>query len=360
MNEVMDNKTPLISIVVPVYHVAAYIHRCVDSILNQSYRNLEVILVDDGGDDVCPAICDEYALFDNRVICVHKENSGQSFARKAGVESAAGEYILFVDADDWLETNAVEKSLRAAVEFDADVVCFGYKRVYEKNTFLTSVFPQVEEKQAWLHGQIPELQRRIVGLVGKELAYVESADRMAPMWGKLYRANVVAAGKWVSERETGSSEDAIFNLYALSACKKFVYINDYLYCYRKTNEQATTRRYRKNMVGQWERLFEYFSEFCEQNGCSQRYTGALANRICLSIIGIGLNELSNPKGFFEKAKNLRQVLNKPLWKKAYAQLDFRYLPLKWKVFFSLCRLKCTEILLIILFLIEYLKKRISE
>lgn len=350
----MDEK---VSVIVPVYHVAPYLERCITSILMQTYTNLEVILVDDGGDDACPAICDRFAAEDNRVLCVHKENGGQSFARKSGVQKATGDYFLFVDADDWLEPNAVEKSLGAALEHSADVVCFGYKRIYEKNIFQTPVFPEVDSFQIWTEDEIPELQRRVIGLLGEELACVEAADRMAPMWGKLYRANVVAAGKWVSEREVGSSEDAVFNLYALSVCKKFVYINEYLYCYRKTNEQATTRRYRKSLVSQWERLFSYFRDFSIQNENSFRCLEALDNRIALGMLGIGLNELANPEGFFEQANNLRKVLNKPLWRKAYEKLEFQYFPLKWKVFFGLCKLKMTGILLLMLWAVNGLKSR---
>lgn len=352
----MDKK---VSVIVPVFHVAPYLKKCVTSILKQTYENLEIILVDDGGDDECPAICDCFAEKDPRVRCIHKENGGQSFARKTGVEQATGDYFLFVDADDWIEPDTAEKSLRAALEHDADVVCFGYKRAYKENTFLTPVFPNTKAPKVWTKGEIPELQRRFVGLAGEELAHVEAADRLAPMWGKLYHRDVVLAGKWVSEREVGSSEDAVFNLYALSACKKFVYINEFLYCYRKDNEQATTRRYRKNLVSQWEKLFSYFREFSQQSENADRCLEALDNRIALGMLGIGLNELSNPEGFFKKAKNLRNILNQPMWRKAYAQLQFQYFPLKWKVFFLLCKWKMTEFLLLALWLIARLKTKVA-
>ena len=347
-----------ISVVVPVYHVAPYLDKCVTSILSQTYPNIELILVDDGGDDECPAICDRYAAQDDRVLCIHKENGGQSFARKDGVASATGEYFLFVDADDWLEPETVEKSLRAAQQYDADVVCFGYKRIYENNVFDTPVFPD-GGCQIWEADRIPELRRRIIGLVGQELANVEAADRMAPMWGKLYRRNVVAAGNFVSEREVGSSEDALFNLYALSRCQRFVYIDEFLYCYRKTNEQATTRRYRRDLVEKWERLFAYFRQYISENGNDSACEAALKNRIALSALGIGLNELGNPDGFWAMAKNLRAVLRRPDRREAYAELEMRYFPFKWKVFFLLCKYRQTELLVLMLHIISVLKSRIS-
>ena len=345
-----------ISVVVPVYHVAPYLDKCGTSILSQTYPNIELILVDDAGDDECPAICDRYAAQDDRVLCIHKENGGQSFARKDGVASATGEYFLFVDADDWLEPETVEKSLRAAQQYDADVVCFGYKRVYEKNVFDTPVFPD-GRCQIWEADRIPELRRRIIGLVGQELANVEAADRMAPMWGKLYRRDVVMAGKWVSEREVGSSEDALFNLYALSACKRFVYIDEFLYCYRKTNEQATTRRYRRDLEEKWERLFYHFRQYISEIDNDPACGEALRNRIALSMLGIGLNELGNPDGFWAKAKNLRSVLNRPDRREAYAKLEMQHFPFKWKVFFLLCKYRQTELLVLMLQAIAVLKSR---
>lgn len=353
----MDKK---VSVIVPVYRVGAYIHHCVDSILGQTYQNIELILVDDGGNDECPAICDSYALQDPRVVCIHKENGGQSFARRSGVEKASGEYIMFVDGDDWLEPEAVSKSLAAALEHDAGVVCFGYKRVYEARTFDTPVFPGVEAIQIWEQRDIPELRRRIIGLADAELANVEAADRMAPVWGKLYKKEVIDVGKWVSEREVGSSEDALFNLYALSACKRFVYINEFLYCYRKTNEQATTRRYRENLVQQWEILFHYFRQFIDETNAGPRGEVALNNRVCLSMIGLGLNELGNPAGFFKKAANLRSILCSEPWAGAYETLEFRYFPLKWKIFFYLCKFKQTELLLLMMFAINKLKSILQK
>mgnify|MGYP002514978694 CR=1 FL=1 len=119
---------PLISVIVPVYKVEQYLHQCVDSILNQTYRNLEVILVDDGSPDGCPAICNVYAEKDERVRVIHKVNGGLSDARNAGMAVMNGEYLSFVDSDDLLPVDAVETLLKIAVEEDADLVLGGYNR----------------------------------------------------------------------------------------------------------------------------------------------------------------------------------------------------------------------------------------
>lgn len=113
---------PLISVIVPVFKVEEYICQCLDSILNQTYENLEVILVDDGSPDRCPVICDAYALRDKRVRVIHKANEGPGAARNAALDIVSGSYIAFVDSDDWLEPTAYEEMVRFSQEWDLDVV----------------------------------------------------------------------------------------------------------------------------------------------------------------------------------------------------------------------------------------------
>lgn len=120
----MMDALPLISIIVPVYKVEPYLRKCVDSILAQTYTNIEVILVDDGSPDGCPAICDEYRKQDERVVVIHQENGGLSAARNAGLNVARGEYIGFVDSDDWIEPDMYEVlfQLISATESDVSIV----------------------------------------------------------------------------------------------------------------------------------------------------------------------------------------------------------------------------------------------
>ncbi len=110
-----------ISVIVPIYKVEEYLHRCIDSIINQTYTNLEIILVDDGSPDNCPMICDEYAKKDSRIRVIHKKNGGLSDARNAGLEIATGEYIGFVDSDDWIHKDMYHILYKNIIEKDADI-----------------------------------------------------------------------------------------------------------------------------------------------------------------------------------------------------------------------------------------------
>ena len=152
-----------VSIVVPIYNVEKYLEQCIDSIINQTLKDIEIILVDDGSPDNCPQICDDYAKKDSRIKVVHKKNGGLSSARNAGIEVATGDYIGFVDSDDYIELDMYEKMYSIAIENNVDFVMSDYYRVsdggkviatldmdegiYEKNKIKRDIFPRSEERR---------------------------------------------------------------------------------------------------------------------------------------------------------------------------------------------------------------------
>ena len=124
----------MVTAVVPIYNVEKYLPSCVESILAQTYQNLEIVLVDDGSPDRCGRICDEYAQKDVRIRVIHKENGGLSSARNAGIEACRSEYITFVDSDDFLVADMIEKLLKAAQNEEADIVACRFIRCREGDT----------------------------------------------------------------------------------------------------------------------------------------------------------------------------------------------------------------------------------
>lgn len=135
----MNCNNPLVTVIVPVYKVEPYLRRCLDSIVNQTYKNLEIILIDDGSPDNCGVICDEYAENDKRIKVIHKENGGVSRARNEGINVAKGEYIAFVDSDDYIEPDLVEKSCIAVEKSGSDFLKFGiFEEYYKSNGELLS------------------------------------------------------------------------------------------------------------------------------------------------------------------------------------------------------------------------------
>lgn len=143
----MINDSPLISVIVPIYNVEQYLDKCVCSIVAQTYQNLEIILVDDGSPDRCPEICDKWSTRDERITVIHQKNRGLAGARESGVKQSHGEYVLFVDADDWILPLLIEDAVSEVIKFDADTAFYGFQRVSSKERtqhnkqFSTECFP---------------------------------------------------------------------------------------------------------------------------------------------------------------------------------------------------------------------------
>lgn len=170
---------PKVSVIVPIYKVENYLNRCVDSILNQTYKNIEVILVDDGSPDKCGEISDSYAINDSRVKSLHKENGGLSDARNYGMRYLTGEYVVFVDSDDWIKEEMIETLVGLAMDLKADIVQSGFYYVYE--TYLLYDDRYYSEDMLPIQLNKNELMREIV--------INERVKNFA--WGKLYKTNLI-------------------------------------------------------------------------------------------------------------------------------------------------------------------------
>lgn len=154
------NKVPSISIIVPVYNVEKYLKKCIDSILNQSFQNFELILVDDGSTDSSGEICDEYALKDRRVLVIHKENEGLSSARNEGIKASSAEYVGFVDSDDYISFSMYEFLYNNLIDNNADISICGLYNCYENN-----VYPQYSKKEFYLLNNEQALKMALEGKV---------------------------------------------------------------------------------------------------------------------------------------------------------------------------------------------------
>lgn len=344
---------PLVSVIVPVYNTEEYLRECVDSIIHQTYKNLEIILVDDGATDNCPRICDEYALTDQRVCVIHKKNGGLSSAREAGISKSHGKYLMIVDSDDWIELNTIEKCVKVAETDNSDCVLFSYVKEYGNRSIPNYLF---EDSFGYGEQEAEEkIHRRIIGFRKEELQYPERIDNLSTLWGKLYKKEIALKGKIVSEREVGTSEDTIFNTYALGHCRCVSYIHQCFYHYRRSNLQAATMRYKTNLYEKWKRLYQIFDEYISNSEKADIYREVILNRIACGMIGLGLNEANAKHSIFVKRKNLKIILEDSLYKEAFQQLDYSYCPMKWKIFFVLCKRKCAFLLAIMLETINYVR-----
>ena len=199
-----------VSIVVPVYNVEKYLKRCVDSLIEQSYSNLEILLVDDGSKDSSLSICKEYELKDSRIRVFHKENEGLGLTRNYGIERATGEYITFVDSDDYLTTDAIAVMLDRAIATNADVVIATH---YYKNEVQEVAIPE----RLYSGNEIKKaLMVHMMGNNGNELDALSYTA-----WGKLYKKELFTKNNLVfpSERKL-IWEDLAFSVESYPLCEK--------------------------------------------------------------------------------------------------------------------------------------------
>ena len=208
----------LVSIIVPVYKVEQYLKRCMDSVLNQTYKNIEVILVNDGSPDNCPALCDEYAKIDSRVRVIHKENGGLSSARNVALDSVKGDYIFFVDSDDWLALDTLEV-LNEYLEKDYDMISF-------QRTYLTE--EKVVEKGEKNPKDMDVSQYIDASFLGRYDFFVTT---------KIFKAEVFNNIRFLEGR---NYEDLEIMHRLFLNMKKVVGLDYFLYYYWKGNEGAIT------------------------------------------------------------------------------------------------------------------------
>ncbi|WML47811.1 glycosyltransferase [Neobacillus sp. PS3-34] len=222
---------PRISIIVPVYNVEPYLHKCVNSILSQTFSDFELILIDDGSPDKCLAICDEYAKQDSRVRVVHKENGGLSSARNAGIEIAKGSYIGFVDSDDYIHERMYELLYEKAILYSSDIVVCDYLKVNENEIFDTK---NITKEPILSHfTNIETLQYFYSNNGGKHTANEKSAKWIV-VWNKLYKRELFEKYKFTEGR---IYEDEFIAHKIIYNCTKitFVSINLYFYLQRQNS-----------------------------------------------------------------------------------------------------------------------------
>lgn len=346
----------MVSIIVPVYKTKDYLRQCIGSLLSQTYRSVEIILVDDGSPDECPALCDAYASKDKRIRVIHKENGGLSSARKAGIRNANGDYIVVVDSDDWLEPNTIAECVEIALRNDADCVMFGYVREYPQKSIPARLFDS--DFSCEVSTSEEKIHRRIIGLMGDELRNPQQIDNLSTVCMKLYKTDAAQKGRIVSERIVGTSEDTIFNLYALDG-RKISYINKCFYHYRKSNAQSITAQHKPDLAEKWDVMYGIMQEYIDGSGRADEYHTPFLNRVACGMIGLGLNEIGSTESIWEKSQRLRAILDKPLYQEAFKQLDTSYCGAKWKLFFLLCKKRWTFLLEVLLQIMNYLRSRMA-
>lgn len=329
---------PKVSIIVPVYNVEKFFDRCMQSLCNQSLQDIEIILVDDGSTDNCPQMCDDYAQKDNRIKVIHKPNAGLGYARNSGLEIATGEYIAFVDSDDFVDTDMYSVLYYTAHEKQLDILFCGYYSY--KNGEIIKTIKETDDYKEYRND---ECQNVLLGMLFNCGNRRKIVKYEMSVWHSIYKRNVVYDNniKFCSER-IYCSEDIIFHIDLIKECRCIGFISTplYYYCY---NDISLTKKPRFDRVHRHNVLFQ-----------------EIINRIDAKKYSFDISKIQNL--FLLKLKyditiiasyNLNEEVQKRYIKETIYSIDFcRWiekinwfnLPIKYIIFFLFVKFKMVTLL----------------
>jgi glycosyltransferase involved in cell wall biosynthesis len=301
----MTRQAPFrVSVIVPVYNVAPYLERCIDSICHQSYADLEIIIVDDGSTDGSSQICDRLAKSDDRISVIHQANGGLSAARNSGIESATGEFLTFVDSDDWIHPQFVETLLAIAIDKDCELVMCNFKRCKNRSV----IEPSSSPAQVFTRDEaIPRMLR----------------GEWISAWAKLYRRSLFDGFRFPVGR---NNEDYAILLFIFERCNQIGYTPDALYFYFIRTGSITRSKLNDHSFDEFFNGQEVW-HYCQDN-YPQWEALALFNLTAsiIKLTGECVTENKYPdrydqmRGFVLSHK--KQILHNP-------ELPFKYHPFLW-------------------------------
>lgn len=292
----------LVSVVIPVYNMENYLDRCVNSVVGQSYKNLEIILVDDGSKDKSPAMCDAWAEKDDRIVVIHKENAGLGMARNSGMEIARGDYIIFPDSDDYVHETLVEKCVKVATENDADVVVFSCFEVDESGNEKAR---RISSLQDVYEGECVQTVL-LAGMFSYSMGIGVSA------WSKMYRCDLLRKNglEFVSERKI-ISEDSYFMLQVFSKVSKAFVLKENLYYYCK-RENSLSRAFKDDRIEKNNEFLKQSLAYIEVNGLHNEVAVHLKSRYHGLMLGAMVKLMQSDLSKSEKKRILKGLFDDEL------------------------------------------------
>lgn len=303
----------LISVIVPIYKVEKYLNTCIDSIINQTYKNLEIILVDDGSPDNCPKICDEYAKKDARIKVIHSENRGVSSARNIGLDNVSGKWVVFIDADDWVDENYIYLLLNQ-IDESVDIICCGYKRVNGNNIEKVN-----DDNKTIIYDNIKFIEKLLN--VQNGYGFVHT---------KLIRKSLINNIRF--DQNLKVSEDALFNMELARNTKQIKVINKAIYNYRITSE-STVKKYDEGYVEKYYKAMQMCYDYIHNNfENNSEMILNINNFIVYHVMLIAVNYCYNPENPNKnKRKLLKDICKIELFNEAIKKSNYEDLSLSRKI-----------------------------
>jgi len=316
-----------------------YLHNCIESLISQTYQNVEIILVNDGSTDNSADICVSYAQSDYRIKVIHQKNGGLSNARNSGTNRASGDYIIYLDADDWIDSDTCFSAIQIITRESADIAFWGHIKEFTNSG--SRKIQLFDTDRVFSGESLQWLRRRLIGLIDEELSNPTKTDKYNSAWGKLYRKDLILSnGLTFIDTQIVGSEDVLFNIEAFHIAGKVVYINKLFNHYRQDNPASITKNHSSTLFPRYLNLFNRIKTFIEVNNLNNQYYVALNNRIALSLINTSLSITgkNTPGPIFYKIKSIREIFNNEQYSNALQSFKLGFLPLHWKVYFMISKL----------------------
>ena len=312
-------KQPKISIIIPVYNVEKYLDRCIDSVMNQSLKEIEIILVDDGSPDNCPQLCDEWAKKDSRIKVIHKENAGLGMARNTGIQHATGEYIAFIDSDDYVELDMYAKLLEKAELHNADIVYCGHKQGLKDGKYI--------DRRDFDRETIFDDKESIEELSINYFYPTKGRIMTMSVWHSIYRRGIIKT-EFYSEREV-VSEDLHFQISAILNSGKIVYIPDCLYYYCH-NGESLARTFKISKFYGYQKLIKLLLELYPHR---KSYVYYFYFTFTINFIRFFYSNQAIDKK--KKKQYLKQIYSDDIWKEVKTGTNISMYPKHLKIFYGL-------------------------
>lgn len=333
-----------VSVIIPIYKVEKYLSRCLDSVVNQTLEDIEIVLVDDGSPDSCPEICDRYAKIDSRIKVIHKKNEGLGYARNSGMLIATGEYIAFLDSDDYVSKDMYEKVYSELKRTDADCCVTGYvvkkdsgDEIHKENPLGTAVYESDDI-----------ITKVLAGMLGSKPDQARDTDVGMSVWKCVYRKELLQDKGilFPSEREL-ISEDIIFQIRVLPQVKRVCTLSEGMYYYcENSNSQSLTKTYSKDKFDRYKKLYNVELEllskikFCEETRLRAARMFLGNTRVCIKQI---CQSTENSKQ--EKKTLLQEICDDKEIQDVLKWYPWKDNPLRQKIVTLLIKKKCVRLIM---------------
>src|SRR5699024_7731605 len=295
-----------VSIIVPVYNAENYISHCIETLIQQTYTNIEIIIINDGSTDESYNICKQYEEMDNRIKLINIKNSGVSIARNIGIESSTGNYLTFVDSDDWIELNMIEFAINKIKEDNADIVIWSYFKSFKDQELKLPLVTKTNAK--FTNDKSILIYKSIDSMYGqnKDIQTVSAGTT----WCKLYKKKLIVENNIKFNPILIRAQDTVFSIKAFTLAKKIMYYNENLYHYRITDTSTSSgTRFISDTLTPFNSLLDEFATFKNCVNDKVEFTKVFNIRVTKVLLWHLEHNYFHPKYKGNIMKRKREILN---------------------------------------------------